>query len=92
MILKKTTKAIVAIVLVLVILQLFVSSRLSAIGNNVANLEEQGSSLNQENKVLEQKIASASAFAKVEEKALKLGLQSKSEVLFLDDAVLVVQR
>ena len=92
MILTKTSKIILSVVIILIIAQIFVSSKLSAIGENVSNLDNNRSKLLEENQMLEQKIASASALSTVQEQAVNLGFIPGKNTIFLDDSFYVVQR
>lgn len=90
--LARSTKIILTLVILLVIVQLLVSSRLSVIGRNLSALEEQHKILSQENEIFEQKIASNSSLLTIRFQAKKLGFNKLAEVLFVDDAFYVVQR
>lgn len=88
----KLTRLIIACIVLLVILQLVISARLSLIGNNIAELEEERESLILENRILEQKIASASALSTIRARALAQGFTEDAEVRFLDETFYVVQK
>lgn len=90
--LAKSTKIILISIFFLVLIQLVVSSRLSAIGRNVSFLEKRYKSLSQENEIIRQKVASSSSLLTIRSEARKLDLRKPAEVLFVDEALYVVQR
>lgn len=90
--LARSTKLIIAIIGLLALVQLFVSSRLSAIGQDLSSLESRFEALTQNNEILEQKIASSSSLLTIRTEAQRLGLRKPAEVLFVDDAFYVVQK
>lgn len=85
-------KIILVVTVLLLLMQLFVSAKTGAVGNNIATLEERYLELEKENQILEQKIASASALGFIEEEARSLGLKNSHKVVFWEDTYLVVQR
>lgn len=78
--------------LILFVIQIMVSARVSSIGRDVAMLEKDTIKLEFENEQFQHEVASSTALLVVQEKAEKLGISQKSPVEFLDDSVYVVQR
>lgn len=78
--------------LILFVIQIMVSARVSSMGRDVAMLEKDTMRLELENEQFQHEVASNTALLVVQEKAKKLGISKKSPVEFLDDSVYVVQR
>lgn len=88
----KSTKLIVLTAGILFILQLLVSAKLAVLGKNIADLEEKSEKIKLENRILEQKIASASSLSQIKTEANKIGLKNKSDVLFVGDSYYMVAK
>ncbi|MDP3982904.1 MAG: hypothetical protein Q8Q65_02405 [bacterium] len=78
--------------LILFVVQIAVSAKVSGIGKDVASIEADAIRLDRENDLLQHKVASETALLVVQQKAEKLGITTKVPVEFLDDSVYVVQR
>jgi len=89
---KKTIILTLIPLLILFVVQIVVSARVSSIGKDVAIIETELMKLDHENELLQHKVASETALLVVKQKADKLGITYKAPVEFLDDSVYVVQR
>ena len=89
---KKTIILTLIPLLILFVVQITVSAKVSGIGKDVAHIEDNAIKLDRENDLLQHKVASETALLVVQQKAEKLGITTKVPVEFLDDSVYVVQR
>jgi len=89
---KKTIILTLIPLLILFVVQIAVSAKVSGIGKDVASIEADAIRLDRENDLLQHKVASETALLVVQQKAEKLGITTKVPVEFLDDSVYVVQR
>ncbi|NCN58592.1 hypothetical protein COW99_01595 [Candidatus Roizmanbacteria bacterium CG22_combo_CG10-13_8_21_14_all_38_20] len=89
---KKTIILTLIPLLILFVVQITVSAKVSGIGKDVALIEANAIKLDRENDLLQHKVASETALLIVQQKAEKLGITTKVPVEFLDDSVYVVQR
>jgi len=89
---KKTIILTLIPLLILFVVQITVSAKVSGIGKDVALIEANAIKLDRENDLLQHKVASETALLIVQQKAEKLGITTKVPVEYLDDSVYVVQR
>ncbi len=76
-------KLFVGIVIFLLVLQVVVSNRLSTAGIELNRIENDVRNLTQENEILEERIASASALLTLKEKAFEPGFTRQVSPVFL---------
>lgn len=76
-------KLFMGLVIFLLLLQVVVSNRLSTAGIELNRIEEDIRNMAQENEILEERIASASALLTLKEKALELGFTRQVSPVFL---------
>lgn len=71
--LPKLAKMVVYITVILIIIQVIVANRLTTVGLTLTNLEKQKNNLNEENNLLERKVATFSAMTNIAQKAAEAG-------------------
>ncbi len=84
---EKLTSLILGLVLVLCLIQLFISHRLATSGEKVAELEVRAAQIEAENNLLEEEISQMGALSRVSQEAEKLGLVRTSNVLYLTSQI-----
>lgn len=84
---EKLTSLILGLVLILCLIQLFISHRLATAGEKVAELEVRAAQIEAENNLLEEEISQMGALSRVSQEAAKLGLVRTSSVLYLTSQI-----
>lgn len=81
------TFVIIGLVIILSLIQLFISHRLATTGEIVKKLEAQASQIEQENALLEEEISQMGSLTEVSQKAEQLGLVRTSNILYLTSQI-----
>lgn len=82
---------IYSLVVVLAILQIIISNRLSNFGKKINILEKETSKLTLENEMIKKKTASSSSIATLMREAEDLGFKQKAQVIYLEELYQVAQ-
>lgn len=90
---KLSVKSLIVYLLVVVlsILQIVISNRLSNFGKKIDSLRKETSRLTLENEMTRKKIASSSSVVTLMNEAKNLGFNQKAEVIYLEDLYQVAQ-
>lgn len=75
------------VVLVLALVQLFISHRLATAGEKVEQFEIRTVQIEQENSLLKEKIGQMGALSRISQEAKKLGLVRTSKILYLTSQI-----
>lgn len=84
---EKLTSLILGLVLVLCLIQLFISHRLATAGEKVKEFEVRAGQIKEENNLLEEEISQMGALSRVSQEAEKLGLVRTSNILYLTSQI-----
>lgn len=84
---KKLTSLILTLVIVLSLIQLFISHRLATAGERVKEFEIRAVQIKEENNLLEEEVSQMGALSRVSQEAEKLGLVRASNVLYLTSQI-----
>lgn len=79
----KPTRFLWITIVILLVLQVWVSNRLASSGSKMVKVEEDIESVSHENSQLTEKIASASALLTIKTKAAQLGFERTAKPVFL---------
>lgn len=89
---RKASYLIYFLVVILSVLQIIISNRLSHFGKKISELTQKTNEISLENERIKKKIASSSSLTTLSFKAKELGLTKKTEVIYLDKLFPVAQK
>jgi cell division protein FtsL len=84
---KKLTSLILGLVLILSLVQLFISHRLATSGERVKEFEVRADQIKEENALLEEEVGQMGSLSRVSREAEKLGLVRTSSILYLTSQI-----
>lgn len=80
-------KLLLAAVIVLALIQVYASHRLSTAGKLVAELEEKAEKIQSENKLLKEEINQLGSLSVIYQKAQSLGFKPASQIVYLSSEI-----
>lgn len=83
----RLTLMVICLVLILCLIQLFISHRLATTGQVVKEFELKAAKIEQENKLLEEEISQKGSLTVVSQKAEQLGLTRTTSILYLTSQI-----
>lgn len=83
----RLTFVVMGLVLILSLIQLFISHRLASAGGIVKNFEIKADRIERENAFLEEEISKMGSLSEVSQKAQNLGLTRTSSILYLTSQI-----
>lgn len=83
----KLTFIIVGLILILLLIQLFITHRLATAGEVVKEFETKAFQIDQENTVLKEEISKMGSLSRISQEAKKLGLVRTSSILYLTSQI-----
>ena len=84
---ERLTSFILGLVLVLCLVQLFISHRLATSGERVREFEVRAEQIKTENNLLEEEISQMGALSRISQEAEELGLVRTSNILYLTSQI-----